>query len=171
MGIFNDRIPPLLKYIMKIELNKTYLKEIENFSFGDLTREELTILFRDGRTTSRFMEKLATKWFPELTNVDVKHYDHVDTEGNKFEMKGFTKSPKTGKGGCAFVPSSMLGKGRTIDLDELAEGISEHKLTYIITDIVNFPKVMVRFVDGKELLKTYPNGKIKLNERESFFAS
>ena len=64
MGIFNDRIPPLLKYIMKIELNKTYLKEIENFSFGDLTREELTILFRDGRTTSRFMEKLATKWFP-----------------------------------------------------------------------------------------------------------
>ena len=85
MGIFNDRIPPLLKYIMKIELNKTYLKEIENFSFGDLTREELTILFRDGRTTSRFMEKLATKWFPELTNVDVKHYDHVDTEGNKFE--------------------------------------------------------------------------------------
>ena len=94
---------------MTIELNKTYYKEIENFSFGGLTKEELTILFRDGRTTSRFMEKLATKWFPELTNVDVKHYDHVDNEGNKYEMKGFTKSPKTGNGGCAFCPSGMLG--------------------------------------------------------------
>jgi len=150
---------------MTIELNKTYFKEIENFTFGELSKELLTELFKDGRTTSRFMEKLATFWFPELTNVDEKHYDHVDIEGNKFEMKGFTK------GGCAFVPSSMLGKGRYIDLDELAEGISEHKLTYIITDIVNFPKVMVRFVDGKELLKTFPKGKIKLNERESFFAS
>ena len=150
---------------MTIELNKTYFKEIENFTFGELSKELLTELFKDGRTPSRFMEKLATLWFPELTNVDEKHYDHVDIEGNKFEMKGFTK------GGCAFVPSSMLGKGRYIDLDELAEGISEHKLTYIITDIVNFPKVMVRFVDGKELLKTFPKGKIKLNERESFFAS
>ena len=150
---------------MTIELNKTYYKEIENFSFGELPKELLTALFKDGRTTSRFMEKLATMWFPELTNVDVKHYDHVDTEGNRFEMKGFTK------GGCKFVPSSMLGKGRHIDLDELAEGISEHKLTYIITDIVNFPKVMVKFVDGKELLRTYPKGEIKFNERESFFAS
>ena len=108
---------------MTIELNKTYFKEIENFTFGELSKELLTELFKDGRTTSRFMEKLATFWFPELTNVDEKHYDHVDIEGNKFEMKGFTK------GGCAFVPSSMLGKGRYIDLDELAEGISEHKLT------------------------------------------
>ena len=30
----------------------------------------------------------------------------MDTEGNKFEMKGFTKSPKTGKGpfGVVFDP-------------------------------------------------------------------
>jgi hypothetical protein len=150
---------------MTIELNKTYYKEIENFSFGELTKEELTELFKDGRTTSRFMEKLATKWFPELTNVDEKHYDHVDTEINRYEMKGFTK------GGCNFVPSGMLGMGRRIDLNELAEVISEHKLTYIITDIVEFPKIRVRFVDGKELLKAYPKGKIKLNEREDFFGS
>ena len=150
---------------MTIELNKTYYKEIENFSFGELTKEELTELFKDGRTTSRFMEKLATKWFPELTNVDEKHYDHVDTEINRYEMKGFTK------GGCNFVPSGMLGMGRRIDLNELAEVISEHKLTYIITDIVEFPKIRIRFTDGKELLKTYPKGNIKLKEREDFFGS
>ena len=57
---------------MTIELNKTYFKEIENFTFGELSKELLTELFKDGRTTSRFMEKLATFWFPELTNVDVK---------------------------------------------------------------------------------------------------
>lgn len=148
-----------------IERNKTYHKKIENFCFGELPKELLIELFKDGRTTSRLMEKLATFWFPELTNVDAKHYDHVDTEGNRFEMKGFTK------GGCKFVPSSMLGKGRHIDLDELAEGISEHKLTYIITDIVNFPKIRVKFVDGEELLRTYPKGEIKFNERENFFGS
>jgi len=150
---------------MTIELNKTYYKEIENFSFGELTKEELTELFKDGRTTSRFMEKLATKWFPELTNVDVKNYDHVDTDGNKFEMKGFTK------GGCDYCPSYMKGKDRTKDLNVVAEEVSEHKLTYIITDIVEFPKIRIRFTDGKELLKTYPKGNIKLKEREDFFGS
>ena len=148
---------------MKIELNKVYNKEIVGFSFGELSREELIELFKDGRVNSKFLEKLVTKWFPELTNVDLKHYDHVDTAGNKFEMKGFTGN------GCKFVPSSMIGKGRYIDRDELAEGIKEHKLTYIITDIVEFPTVKIKFVDGKKLLREYPSGEIRPNKRKELF--
>ena len=148
---------------MKIELNKVYNKEIVGFSFGELSREELIELFKDGRVNSKFLEKLVTKWFPELTNVDLKHYDHVDTEGNKFEQKGFTRF------GCKFIPSSMIGKGRHKDLDELAEGIEEHKLTYIITDIVEFPTVKIKFIDGKKLLSEYPSGEIRPKQREELF--
>jgi len=148
---------------MTIELNKVYTKTITNFSFGELSKEELIRLFKDGRVASKFLEKLATIWFPELTNVDLKHYDHVDTEGNKFEMKGFTGN------GCKFVPSSMIGKGRYIDRDELAEGIKEHKLTYIITDIVEFPTVKIKFIDGKKLLSEYPSGEIRPKQREELF--
>ena len=149
---------------MTIELNKVYTKEISAFSFGELSCEELVVLFKDGRVASKFLEKLVTKWFPELTNVDLKHYDHVDTAGNKFEMKGFTGN------GCKFVPSSMIGKGRYIDRDELAEGIKEHKLTYIITDIVEFPSIKIKFIDGKKLLKKYPSGMIGTNKREELFS-
>ena len=148
---------------MKIELNKVYNKEIVGFSFGELSREELIELFKDGRFASPFMEKMITKWFPELTNVNKKHYDHVNIEGNKFEQKGFTRY------GCKFSPSNMIGEGRHKDLNKLAEGIEEHNLTYCVVDIIEFPSIKIKFVDGKKLLSEYPSGEIRPNQREELF--
>ena len=87
----------------------------------------------------------------------------MDNDGNKYEMKGFTRN------GCKFVPSSMLGKGRHIDINLLAEGIRDHKLTYIIIDISEFPFIRVKFIDGNKLLKEYPTGEIRVNKKEDFF--
>ena len=148
---------------MKIKLNKVYTKEISAFSFGDLSGKELIELFKDGRFASPFMEKMVTKWFPELTNVNKKHYDHVDIEGNKLEQKGFTRN------GCKFIPSNMIGEGRHKDLNKLAEGIEEHNLTYCVVDIVEFPSIKIKFVDGKKLLSEYPSGEIRTNQREELF--
>jgi len=148
---------------MKIELNKVYNKEIIDFSFGELSREELIELLKDGRFASPFMEKMVTKWFPELTNVNKKHYDHVDIEGNKVEQKGFTRN------GCKFIPSNMIGVGRHKDLNKLAEGIEEHYLTYCVVDIIEFPSIKIKFVDGKKLLSEYPSGEIRPNQREELF--
>jgi hypothetical protein len=148
---------------MKIELNKVYNKKIGGFSFDELSKEELIELFKDGRFASPFMEKMVTKWFPKLKNVNKKHYDHVDIGGNKFEQKGFTGN------GCKFIPSDMIGKGRHKDLNKLAEGIEEHNLTYVIADIVEFPFIRIKFIDGKKLLNEYPTGEIKIRQREEFF--
>ena len=61
----------------KVKLNKTFDFEIHNVAFGDLTKEEAIDICKDGRLASHFLERQLTKWFPELTNVDVKNYDHV----------------------------------------------------------------------------------------------
>tara|TARA_B100000745_G_scaffold199345_1_gene131491 strand:- start:1068 stop:1520 length:453 start_codon:yes stop_codon:yes gene_type:complete len=149
---------------MRYKLNKVYNKEIVGFSFGELPREELIELFKDGRVASKFLEKCVAKWFPEIRNVDQPHYDHIDIEGNKIEQKGFTRN------GCKFVPSSMIGKNRHIDLNELAKGIKEHNLTYSIVDIVEFPSIKIKFVNGKKLLSEYSSGQINSNQRHEFFA-
>ena len=69
----------------KVKLNKTFDFEIHNVAFGDLTKEEAIDICKDGRLASHFLERQLTKWFPELTNVDVKNYDHVKTEQNMMQ--------------------------------------------------------------------------------------
>jgi len=154
---------------MRYELNKVYHKKIITFSFGDadgvtLSVEDLIELLKDGRFCSPFMEKMVCKWFPELTNVNQKKYDHICEKGNKIEQKGFTRAT-----GCKFIPSNMIGEGRHKDLDIVAEGIKEHNLTYCIVDIVDFPSIRIKFIDGKKLLREYPSGEIHSRFREEFF--
>jgi hypothetical protein len=81
----------------------------------------------------------------------------------KYEHKSFTK------GGCIFAPSNMVGSGRKIDEGIVNEHINNTKLTYIITDITEFPVIRVRFVDGKSLIKQYPNCKISKTKKAQFF--
>ena len=147
----------------EIELNKTYSFEIKNLAFGDLTKEDLIEIYKDGRVASHLLERHLTKWFPQLTHVPgCADHDHLDNTGQQYDAKNFTKS------GLNFKPSKMLGVGRTFDYDVMVEKAS--KLIYIACDIVDFPKVRVVFKSGSELARDYPNGKISKTKREVLFS-
>lgn len=135
--------------------------QIDNVSFGDLPQDAVNDILKDGRLASHFLERQLCIWYPKLTFVDGKGYDHVCTEGLLYDQKCFTK------GGLGFAPSSMVGAGRKID-EEVA---SDHckDIIYICCDIVDFPTVRVKFVKGSELMKSYPKFKIPSKDREQFF--
>ena len=147
---------------MNIKLNKTYNFEIKNFSFADITREELIRNFQDGRCCSWFMEPQITKWFPELSRVlGNKDHDHIDRNGVKYDAKNFTKN------GLVFMPSSQLGTGRKFN-ESVAHEKAE-RLIYICCDIVDFPTIRVRFAKGLNLIRKYPKCRINKSLREEFF--
>lgn len=143
------------------EQNMTDTFRIDNISFGDLSSEVLAEMFTDGRLASHFLERQLCEWYPHLTFVNKKGYDHVDANGNRYDQKCFTNQ------GLKFAPSSMYGAGRKVNLEEAVKHIEQTQ--YICCDITEFPVVRVKFATGKELLEDYPNCSIKKSEREKFF--
>jgi hypothetical protein len=135
--------------------------KIDNISFGDLSNNELSDMFTDGRLASHFLERQLTKWYPELEFVDKRGYDHVDKDGNKYDQKCFTK------GGLTFSPSNMAGKGRVFVQEEAHDHAKN--ITYICCDIVDFPTVRVKFSKGSDLIEVFPKCKIPFSKREEFF--
>jgi hypothetical protein len=149
------------------EYNKVYHFDLTGtYSFGGLSEEELNATFQNGSTASLPFERQLTKWFPELTHIPgCKRHDHIDEESKRYDAKGFTESS-----GCKFLPSSMVGTGRTVNLEKLKERVQYLDGGYPIIDIIDFPKIRVIFKRSKELLRDYPNGKISLKEREVLFS-
>ena len=101
--------------------------EIQNVSFGDLKQEAIHDILKDGRLASHFLERQLEIWYPHLTFVDGRGYDHVDEEGNLYDQKCFTK------GGLAFAPSNMIGGSRSINEEVATEHCKD--ITYIACDI------------------------------------
>ena len=147
-----------------MELNKTFDIRIGNYSFDTLPREVVEQLFKDGRHISPFMEVLLCQKF-DLTHVTgCKGHDMIDP-GNpeiKYEQKMFTPY------GCKFMPSSMVGTGRSFDPAIFAEKAA--KLIYIIVSNVAFPDVKIRFVTGTDMLALYPKGIIPPADHDRFFS-
>jgi len=130
--------------------------------FGDMPTQQLNELFQDGRVASKFLEHTIPTWFEDLTFVDAKGYDHVSkTNERKFDLKGFTK------GGASYAPSTMLGAGRKINVQELHAHARE--IDYILSDVTEFPRVRVVFKRGTDLVESYPSGKINKNQKEVLF--
>ena len=147
---------------MKIELNKTYNFNIDSVSFGSIPKVRIHEFFKDGRVASFFLEEQLPHWFPELTRIEGnKDHDHVDTLGRKYDAKNFTK------GGLRFMPSNQMGAGRKFNA--LVAHDKANKLIYICCDIVEFPKVRVKFVKGSELIKEYPKCSVPKTKREVLF--
>jgi hypothetical protein len=147
----------------QIELNKTYFREIENYSFGDLSIEALNEIFRDGRVASHLLEPQLVHWFPQLTHIKgCRDHDHTDGTGQKYDAKNFTK------GGLKFKPSNMIGTGRTFNYQGMVDK-AQHMI-YIACDIIDFPQVRVIFKEGMDLVREYPDGEIKKSQREVLFS-
>jgi len=147
--------------------NKVVYDKVFEFDFtgqvqvGPLSEAALHKLFKDGRIASHFLEQCIPLWFSDLTFVDKKGYDHEDSTGHKYDLKGFTVR------GASYVPSKMLGAGRKINLVEV-ENHAKY-ISYIFSDITNFPKVRIVFKTGKVMLKNFPSGKVKSNEIDKLF--
>lgn len=146
----------------KVEFDKIFPFDFTGqVQFGDLPLEEVYELYRDGRVSSKFLEHYIPIWFPELRYVDQKGYDHLDKSDMKYDLKGFTK------GGAGYAPSNMVGAGRKINLVEMHA--HANAINYIFSDITEFPKIRVIFKRGQDLVRDYPNGKIKPKQRDTLF--
>ena len=145
-----------------IILNKTYTHIIENFSFGNLSQQVLIKFYKDGRHFAPVIELYLQEMFPLIHKEGCASYDFTDDSNNKYDEKTFTK------GGCNFMPSSMIGTGRKFDKVKFNE--KANKLIYIIVSNINFPEIKIRFVRGIDLIIDYPNGKIPLVNFYDFFS-
>ena len=144
---------------MIIELIKLYSFNCP-CSFGTLSQNKVNKLFQDGGKASGFLELQLEEWFPDLTFVDGKGYDHIDKNNVKYDAKCFTKS------GCKFCPSVMLGAGRKIDEEKLWNHAME--MVYIFCCIVDFPTVHIVFKKGSDLIR-YRKGHIPFGDRHVIF--
>lgn len=144
-----------------IKYNHTYEFEVEA-SFGNLPKETINEMFKDGRVASKFLENHLPIWFPDLKFVDAHGFDHVRISNERMlDAKCFTKS------GLTYAPSNMLGGGRKI-VNEVAHQHA-NEIDYIACDIIDFPSIKVRFVTGSDLVAKYPTCKIKPSQRNEFF--
>ena len=145
-------------------LNHTVTRVIENFSFGTLPRDVLIKHFKDGRAAAPLLELLISQE-DGLTHVGgCRDHDMTDPADSaiEYDEKTFTKN------GCKFMPSSMIGTGRSFDQAAFLE--KAKKLIYVVASVVNFPEIKIRYVKGDELAQTYPNGIIPFSKHDEFFS-
>ena len=151
-----------------IEFDRVYNFDLSGtFSFGSLSKSDLTEILKDGRVASHLLEPQLVKWFLELRHVKgCKDHDHVNKvdESIKYDAKNFTSA-----GGCKFMPSGMIGTGRKFNEEQFL--FKTKNMNYIICDIVDFPKVSVIFKKGSELASQYPNGTITKSKRGELFGA
>ena len=147
----------------QIIFNKTYVFTLADYSFGNLSSLMVTNIFKDGRVFSHFIEKWLSVNFQLLHILGCKSYDLVDEndENIKYDQKTFTSR------GCKYMPSNMIGQGRTFDKDIFE--LKAKDLNYIIVSNVNFPEIKIKFVKGIDLLIDYPNGTIPSKDHIKFF--
>lgn len=171
-GKFPDDIGITKRVVLKIlkrdntpqvELNNTFSHVISGYGFGGLPIEQVDEIYKDGRVFSHFIEHWLEKKYPLIRVIGCKDHDFTDTVNKDilFDEKTFTK------GGCKFMPSSMIGTGRVFNKEKFLE--KADKLIYCIVSNVHFPNIKIKFVHGNELIKKYPNGSIPFNDHISFF--
>jgi len=148
---------------VSVELNRTFTHHINNVSFGSLSDEVVASICKDGRVFSHFIEKWLELHYPLKHVSGCGPYDFTDEiyPDTRYDEKTFTK------GGCLFMPSSMIGTGRTFDKEVFVEKTS--KLIFCIVSNINFPQIRIKFVRGTDPLVLYPKGKIPLKDHFKFF--
>lgn len=143
--------------------NTTFVHTIQHFGFGNLPSSAIIDIYKDGRAFSHFIEPWLAINYPLIHVKGCKKYDHTDIkdENIKYDQKTFTAR------GCKFMPSNMIGEGRTFNKEVFEE--KAKKLVYIIVSNIKFPEIKVKFVRGTELIIRYPTGNIPSKDFVKFF--
>jgi hypothetical protein len=149
---------------IEIKLNHTFEFEISNIQFDLIPLDMIVDIMKDGRFSSPFIERWLALKFKGLTHITGnKDHDHVDEYGNLYDAKNFTK------GGLQFKPSNQIGANRKFNKEIAYE--KAQKLIYICCDIIDFPKLRVRFVEGKILSEQFPLCHIPFKKRDFLFSN
>jgi hypothetical protein len=150
---------------MTIVFDTTFTKVIENVSFGNLSSETLCDMFKNGSLFSHFAERFIAENYGLKHVKGCKSYDFEDPADSniKIDEKTFTGY------GCKFMPSNMIGQGRTFDKAVFDE--KSKNMVYVIVSNINFPEIKIRFVKGYELSVRYPNGVIPFKDHDKFFSN
>jgi len=144
-------------------LNKTFTHTIMDYTFDNLSNEICCNILKDGRVFSHYIEKWIEHNYP-LKHIDgCKEYDFIDQNYPEilYDEKTFTK------GGCRYMPSSMIGTGRSFNKEVFEE--KSKKLIFCIVSNINFPEIKIKFIKGINLLELYPKGIIPLKDHIKFF--
>jgi hypothetical protein len=75
--------------------------------------------------------------------ADSKGIGDVESQGSVAEFKGLSRY------GVRIVPSGMVGKGRSVDWDELDQWLEEMDGGFIIHDNTQFPDVACWHIDAE----------------------
>ena len=94
--ILDKEINKLLKPQPSVELDKTFTHIIQECSFGDLSKNTIYKIFKDGRPFSKFIERWLEQYYPLIYIPGDKDHDHKDKFHHEilYDAKTFTK------GGC-----------------------------------------------------------------------
>ena len=154
----------------------TQVFHLTNVGFDFLSEGAVRAIFKDGRAFSHFIEPwLAGRtWTDQETGTDFQLEHVTGCKKHDFVVKDelmtlYYDEKTFTAGGCKFMPSGMIGKGRKFDAVEFQEKVKT--MNYVIVDNTEFPKITVKFASGEELAKQYPNGSIPFKDRHKFFDS
>lgn len=159
--LLNDYIDSLP--IPSVELDKTSSHIITTYGFDNLPIDTVNEIYKDGRVFSHFIENWLATNYSLIHIKGCKDHDFIDPNNREiiYDQKTFTS------GGCKFMPSSMIGTGRTFKKEEFEK--KANKLIYCIVSNILFPVIKIRFVRGSTLIKTYPMGVIPFKQHDILF--
>ena len=140
-----------------LKIGVCYKAIVGNLHFSVLSKQELSLLFSDGRICGRMVEPLLAKIFNDFTcsisgnnKFDLTKISNINL---KQEIKTFTRSS-----GCNLIPSSQIGKGRKYDISEYHTRVKQME-SYIIVDIRDFPNIKIIAWGSDHILKNYSDGR------------
>lgn len=161
---------------MILKMNKVYKFDLGDMSHCGMSHEEMIAHYKSNSSPMSFLsEKLLPKWFKDIVYDPTPFL--IEHKGIPIKIKPDLRDKKTktklydqkafNRNGGSFARSSMKGTGRTYD-KQLNDAWAKAQ-TFIWTDFCDLPKIRIIALTGKECLKRWPDGKIKLKERELLF--
>ena len=130
---------------MKISEGTKYIINIKKFSFGNISRDNLKEIFKDGRVFGLLSEYLL----PIISSGEIKKepgnkYFDLSKKKEKIEQRTLTD------GGLRLIPSSQIGTGRSYNSEKFTNKIKEVKWFFII-DNTRFPYLEGVFIQSDKL--------------------
>ncbi len=129
----------------------------------ELSEEETTVYFNDGRKVSFLIERRHRDIMPgsTLASSEGAGYDLVDANGGLWEVRSLTGN------GIYFCPSGMVGKGRKFCEDGFLAKLDDIE-GYLVTDITQFPNMPYWIIPSEEVRDLWFSGTLGTTSKISY---
>ena len=149
-----------------LPLNGVIKYTVDPIAYGPIDTDLLKFKFKDGRITGLLLEDLYDGLFRNVTKCSDKASEFdlfVTDKHNSYHYQ--SKVISSGSNSFDLCPSFMKGKGRKYDEDKM-HGIIRRLDGYVLTDISNFPDLVIYTLPARSLYSYVKerSAKIKLNQ-------